>query len=47
MVTADEKSRRELGYESKYDFEAFLKAFKYDMETEPMAKIWGKKEDYM
>lgn len=47
FVLSIEKSRRELGYEPKYDFEAFLKAFKHDMKTEPMAKIWGKKEDYM
>lgn len=46
FVLSIEKSRRELGYEPKYDFEAFLKSFKRDMETEPMAKIWGRKEDY-
>lgn len=46
FVLSIEKSRRELGYEPKYDFEAFLKSFKHDMETEPMAKIWGRKEDY-
>ena len=47
FVLSIEKSRRELGYEPKYDFEAFLKAFKHDMKTEPRAKIWGRKEDYM
>ena len=47
FVLSIEKARRELGYEPKYDFDAFLKSFKHDMETEPMAKIWGKKEDYL
>lgn len=46
FVLSIEKSRRELGYEPKYDFETMMKCFKHDMETEPMAKIWGKKEDY-
>lgn len=47
FVLSIEKSRRELGYEPKFDFEAMLNSFKHDMETEPMAKIWGKKEDFM
>ena len=47
FVLSIEKARKELGYEPKYDFVKLLKGFKHDMETEPMAKIWGKKEDFL
>ena len=46
FVLSIEKARKELGYEPKYNFVKFLKSFKYEMETEPMAKIWGRKEDF-
>lgn len=42
-----EKSRRELGYEPQYDFEAMMRSFKHDMAAEPMSRLWGRKEDYM
>ena len=42
-----EKARKELGYDPKYDFETMMRCFKHDMETEPMARIWGKKEDFI
>lgn len=47
FVLSIEKARKELGYEPKYDFVKLLEGFKHDMETEPMAKIWGKKEDFL
>ena len=47
FVLSIDKARKELGYEPEYDFESMLKSFKNDMETEPMAKIWGRKEDFV
>lgn len=41
-----EKTRRELGYEPKYDYISMLKDFKEEMKNEPLAKLWGVKEDY-
>ncbi len=47
FVLSIDKARTELGYEPEYDFESMLRSFKNDMETEPMAKIWGRKEDFV
>lgn len=35
------KTKRDLGYEPEYDFISMMKDFKHEMETEPMAKLWG------
>ena len=40
------KTRKELGYEPEYDYLAMLKDFKQEMENEPFAKLWGKREFY-
>jgi nucleoside-diphosphate-sugar epimerase len=47
FVLSIDKARKELGYEPEYDIESMLRSFKNDMETEPMAKIWGCKEDFV
>ena len=40
------KTRNELGYTPKYDFINLLRDMKSEMQTEPMAKLWGTKEEY-
>ena len=46
FVLSIEKAKMELGYEPHFDFDSMMRDFKREMETEPFAKIWGKKEDY-
>ncbi len=41
------KTRNELGYEPRCSWRDYLLDFKHDMETEPMAKIWGHERDYI
>lgn len=41
------KTKRELGYEPKFSYIEAMQDFYHEMQTEPMAKLWGKKEDYM
>ena len=41
------KTKRELGYEPQYSYMQAMEDFYHEMQTEPMAKLWGKKEDYM
>lgn len=41
-----ENAKNELGYAPKYDFKLFLKEFKKDLESEPFAKLWGKRSDF-
>lgn len=41
------KTERELGYEPQYTYIQAMQDFYHEMKTEPMAKLWGKKEDYM
>ena len=40
------KTQKELGYESQYDYIEQLHDFKWYMDNEPFAKLWGKKIDY-
>ena len=40
------KAERELGYAPEYTFEKLLIDFKKEMEEEPFAQLWGRKEDY-
>ena len=40
------KTRNELGYTPKYDVINLLRDMKSEMQTEPMAKLWGTKEEY-
>lgn len=40
------KTKKELGYEPKYDYLTMLKDFKEEKKNEPFAKLWGKGEDY-
>ena len=42
-----EKARKELGYEPKFSFHEMMLDFKHDMDTEPFAKLWGTKEDFV
>lgn len=35
------KTKSELGYEPEYDFITMMKDFKNEMETEPLARLWG------
>lgn len=42
----DGKTIAELGYKPRYSYIAWLKDFKCEMETEPFAKLWGKRGDY-
>jgi UDP-glucose 4-epimerase len=42
-----EKSRRELDYMPHYNFDRLIEDFKKEMEREPFAKIWGRKEDFV
>ena len=41
-----ENAKKELGYAPQYDFKHFLSEFKKDLETEPFAKLWGKRSDF-
>lgn len=41
------KTESELGYSQKYSYLDSLKDFKKDMENEPFALLWGKKEDFI
>ncbi len=40
------KTERDLDYHPQYDYLNMLKDFKHEMETEPMAQLWGKREEY-
>lgn len=40
------KTTKELGYEPRYPYLELLKDFKHEMETEPFAKLWGRRKDY-
>lgn len=40
------KTSRELNYHPKYDYLAMLNDIKTEMETEPMAKLWGTRDYY-
>lgn len=40
------KARRELGYNPQYTFEKLLLDFKKNMDEEPYALLWGRKEDF-
>lgn len=40
------KTIEELGYAPKYSYIDWLKDFKKEMNEEPMAQLWGRKEDY-
>lgn len=42
-----QKTVFELGYTPKFSWHDYLVKFKEEMDTEPMAKIWGKKEDFI
>ena len=39
-------AKQDLGYKPEYNFDRFLNEFKIDLETEPFAKLWGKRSDY-
>ena len=41
------KTESELGYSQKYSYLDSLRDFKKDMENEPFALLWGKKEDFI
>ncbi len=41
------KTVRELNFHPKYSYVESLKDFKHEMETEPFAQLWGRKEDYV
>ena len=41
------KTVKELNFHPHYSYVESLKDFKHEMETEPFAKLWGKKEDYV
>lgn len=43
---AMEKTFHDLNWKPKYSYIEQLRDFKHEMETEPMAELWGKKEDY-
>lgn len=40
------KTFNELNWKPKYSYIDQLRDFKHEMETEPFAKLWGKKDDY-
>jgi UDP-glucose 4-epimerase len=40
------KTKNELGYNPEYDYLTMLKDFKQEMDNEPYAKLWGKREVY-
>ena len=40
------KTAKELGYSPEYDFISLLNDFKHEMETEPMAQLWGTRKEY-
>ena len=39
------KTIKNLGYEPKYDYEAYLKDFKKEMELDRFELLWGKNQD--
>ena len=41
------KTELELGYVPKYDYMAFLRDLKHEMETNRFEKLWGKESDYL
>ena len=41
------KTEKELNFHPKYSYVESLKDFKHEMETEPFAQLWGRKEDYV
>ena len=41
-----EKTFRDLKWTPKYSYLDQLRDFKHEMETEPMAGLWGTKDDY-
>ncbi len=43
---AIDKTVNELGWKPIYSYLDQLRDFKHEMETEPMAKLWGTKDDY-
>ena len=47
FVLGIQKTVFELGYEPKYSWHDYLVRFKHEMETQPMAKIWGREEDFL
>ena len=40
------KTEKELNYKSQYSYIKMLEDFKQEMETEPLKKLWGTREDY-
>ena len=40
------KTARDLNYKPQYDYITMLRDMKKEMETEPMAKLWGTRDDY-
>ena len=40
------KTENELNYKSQYSYIKMLEDFKQEMETEPLKKLWGTREDY-
>ena len=41
------KTQTELGYVPHYSFHDYLVDFKFEMETQPFEKIWGRESDYL
>lgn len=41
------KTKLELGYEPRYSYIEAMEDFYHEMQTEPFALLWGKKEDYI
>ena len=41
-----ENAKTELGYDPVYDCKSLYADFKKEMDSEPFAKLWGRKEDY-
>ncbi len=41
------KTVKELNFHPQYSYVESLKDFKHEMETEPFAQLWGRKEDYV
>ena len=42
-----EKSKTNLGYKPTWDFKKWIVDYKYYLETEPFAKIWGHRDEYI
>lgn len=41
------KTKKELGYEPKYDWKGFLLDFKKEMEEQPFGELWGYEKDFV